>query len=79
MVLSSEACPRQAFSWGEGRVLGLQFHLEVGLDDARRWLAVNTPEPRRYVQGAAEMLRDAGRFAENRRLMHLLLDRIDAP
>jgi GMP synthase-like glutamine amidotransferase len=76
-LMSSEACQSQAFSWGEGRALGLQFHLEVELEDARRWLATDAPEPRRYVQSAAEMLRDPARFLENRRLMHLLLDRID--
>ncbi|MGH8442356.1 MAG: type 1 glutamine amidotransferase, partial [Nevskiaceae bacterium] len=51
-LMSSEACPRQAYSWGDGRVLGLQFHLEVELEDARRWLAVDAPEPGRYVQSA---------------------------
>jgi GMP synthase-like glutamine amidotransferase len=75
-LMSSAACPSQGFSWGEGRVLGLQFHLEVELDDARRWLATDAPEPRRYVQGADEILRDPARFAENRRLMHCLLERL---
>ena len=74
-LMSSEACERQAFSWGEGRVLGLQFHLEVELEDARRWLQEDAPEPRRYVQDAAEILRDPQRFAQNRRLMHQLLER----
>jgi GMP synthase-like glutamine amidotransferase len=75
-LMSSQACPNQAFSWGEGRVLGLQFHLEVELADARRWLEVDAPEPARYVQAADEMLRDPARFAENTRLMHLLLERM---
>lgn len=74
-LMRSDACPRQAFSWGEGRVVGLQFHLEVGPEDVRRWLDVETPEPRRYVQSAGEMLRDPARFDENRRLMRGLLDR----
>jgi len=74
-LMSSAACPRQAFSWGEGRVLGLQFHLEVELADARRWLAEDAPELRRYVQDAAEILREPARFAENSRLMALLLER----
>jgi GMP synthase-like glutamine amidotransferase len=74
-LMSSAACARQAFSWGEGRVLGLQFHLEVELEDARRWLETDAPEPRRYVQAAGEILRDPARFAENTRLMHRLLER----
>ena len=77
-LMRSEACERQAFSWGQGRVLGLQFHLEVELDDARRWLETDAPPPRRYVQDAAEILRDPARFAENRRLMRLLLERLAA-
>ena len=77
-LMSSEACERQAFSWGEGRVLGLQFHLEVELEDTRRWLETDAPEPRRYVQAAAEILREPARFAENRRLMHALLERFAA-
>jgi GMP synthase-like glutamine amidotransferase len=75
-LMSSVACARQGFSWGEGRVLGLQFHLEVELDDARRWLAIDAPEPRRTVQHADEILRDPARFDENRRLMHCLLERL---
>lgn len=77
-LMSSQACARQAFSWGEERVLGLQFHLEVELDDARRWLEVDAPAPARYVQRADEMLREPARFAENTRLMHLLLERMAA-
>lgn len=80
-LMSSAGCAEQAFSWDGGRVLGLQFHLEVELEDARRWLETDAPEPRRYVQSAAQILADPARFAENRRLMHLLLERFaaDAP
>ncbi len=77
-LMSSAACSRQAFSWGDGRVLGLQFHLEVEFEDARRWLAEDAPEPQRYVQDAKEILREPARFAENSRLMRLLLERLSA-
>lgn len=77
-LMSSEACARQAFTWGEERAIGLQFHLEVEFEDARRWLDTGAPAPRRYVQDAAEMLRDPARFAENTRLMHRLLERMAA-
>ena len=75
-LMGSNACMKQAFSWGEERVLGLQFHLEVELADARRWLATGAPAPRRFVQSAGEMLRDPARFAGNTRLMNLLLERM---
>jgi len=77
-LMSSEACARQAFTWGEERAVGLQFHLEVELEDARRWLEAGAPAPARYVQDAAEMLRDPARFALNTRLMQLLLERMAA-
>lgn len=75
-LMSSVACPQQAFSWGGDRVVGLQFHLEVELADARRWLEEGPPPPGRYVQSATEMLRERARFAENTRLMQLLLQRM---
>lgn len=75
-LMSSKACPGQAFTWGEDRVVGLQFHLEVELDDARRWLATGAPAQSRFVQSAEEMLRDPKRFTENTRLMNLLLERM---
>lgn len=78
-LMSSQACTNQAFSWGEDRVLGLQFHLELELEDVRRFIAAGLPAPQRTVQGAEEMLREPARFAQNRRLMHALLDRMDAP
>jgi len=77
-LMSSEACRNQAFSWHD-RVVGIQYHLELTEDDARRWLAGETPAPRRYVQDAAEILRDPARFALNNQLMLKLLERIDAP
>jgi len=77
-LMSSEACPAQAFTWGDERVLGLQFHLEVELADARRWLQTDAPAPGRFVQSADEMLRDPTRFAANSRLMKLLLERMAA-
>lgn len=71
-LMKSDACVNQAFA--TDRCVGLQFHLEVRLADARRWLALQPPAPARYVQSAAEMLRDPARFALNNRLMARLLE-----
>ena len=35
-IAESEACPNQAFSFDDGRVLGLQFHLEILKDGIKR-------------------------------------------
>lgn len=76
-LLKSDACVNQAFAVGS-RQLGLQFHLEVTHADAQRWLDVDAPAPDRYVQPAAEILRDADRFAENNRWMDRILERFVA-
>lgn len=73
-LLESDACVNQAFAPSPRR-LGLQFHLEVTHADAQRWLEVDAPEPDRYVQPAAEILRDPARFAMNNRLMERILER----
>jgi GMP synthase-like glutamine amidotransferase len=75
-LMSTAGCPRQAYVSGEGRAVGLQFHLEVRLEDAREWLRLESPPPARYVQPATEILRDPERFALNNRLMLALLERI---
>ena len=72
-LMSSAACAHQAYALG--RVVGIQFHLEVTAADARRWLAQESLQPSAYVQPADEILRDVGRFADNNRLMVRLLER----
>lgn len=72
-LVSSEACAHQAFEYG-GRVLALQFHLEVTAADARRWYGHGHPPPAPYVQTADEVLPRYDDFAGNNRLMLKLLD-----
>lgn len=74
-LMSSEACAQQGFVW-DGRVVGLQFHLEVTAANARAWFGVEQPQPDRYVQMPADILADDARFAENNRLMACLLRRM---
>jgi GMP synthase-like glutamine amidotransferase len=79
LLMSSEACPNQGYSWGGGQVVGLQFHLEVRREDVEIWLSDGAPMPGRYVQPAAEILQDPARFASNRALMARLLERMAVP
>ena len=73
----STACAQQAFLY-EGRVLGLQFHLETTLAGARGLIAHCGDEidggP--FVQEPAAMLADPARFARANALMYRLMDRL---
>lgn len=77
-LMSSEACANQAFMAEGGRLVGLQFHLEVRPDEARQWLAEDPPAPGRFVQTPAAMLRAPTLFAQNNHLMLSLLDAMAA-
>ncbi len=71
----SEACERQAFSWGE-RLLALQFHPEMTAAEVDAILQQDgVPAPGRYTQGPAE-LRDPDRFERLREAAFAFLDRL---
>ena len=74
--MSSEGCANQAFE-AEGRVVGIQYHLEVTAANARDWFEHERPSPARYVQTPEFILSDISRFAENNRLMRELLEGFD--
>ena len=77
-LMSSEACANQAYASRDGRIVGIQFHLEVTAANARVWFEHERPEPSRYVQTPEEILRELPYFAENNRLMLCLLERMAA-
>lgn len=56
LTASSEGCPRQAFVWGD-RVVGLQFHLEMGAVNVADLATVAAEDltPGRFVQSAAQL------------------------
>lgn len=75
-VARSEACRNQAFVYGT-RVVGLQFHLEMGRDDIRR-LAANCPGDLvggRFVQ-PADRIMDNDNSHETGRVLREMLDAI---
>jgi GMP synthase-like glutamine amidotransferase len=57
LVAGSQGCPRQAFVWGD-RVVGLQFHLEMGAVNVADLAHVSVEDltPGRFVQSAAQLL-----------------------
>ena len=76
---SSEAVPNQAFSLDNGRVIGLQFHLEEtreSLGDLVRAAGGNLPAPSRWVSRADSLLAPDAPFDACRELLFGLLDRM---
>lgn len=75
---SSAACANQAFEYDEGRVIGLQFHLESStisvtrlVENCRDEMIADT-----YVQGEHEILREFCGFDNLKRNMYSLMDEL---
>jgi GMP synthase-like glutamine amidotransferase len=74
-ALRSEACPNQAFSF-EDRVVGLQFHIEIEAGGVAALIEQCPGDLRsnRYVQSAAQMRSDGGRYARIHGILDQFLD-----
>lgn len=76
-LAENDAYKNQAFQLGD-RVLGLQFHLELSLDDVA---FVNEccgqPKPGKYVQSESEIAKLGQNFVRNRELLQILLERFE--
>jgi GMP synthase-like glutamine amidotransferase len=84
LLASSAGCPNQAFSFGDGRVVGLQFHLEETRESLTELVtaagqdlpkAVDTAH-RPWVSPAADLLSPDAPFEHCRDLLFGLLDRM---
>jgi GMP synthase-like glutamine amidotransferase len=80
-VASSQACPHQAFALDDGRLVGLQFHLEETRDslaalvaNAGDDLASDPSEP--WVATADDLLREDAPYEACRALLFTMLDRM---
>jgi len=75
----SEACENQAYDWG-GRVLGLQYHLEVTGDGAQDMIRHGAAEliEAPFVQRADVMLWEPGRFQRATGVLDGLLATMEA-
>jgi GMP synthase (glutamine-hydrolysing) len=78
LLASSEACDNQGFIH-QGRVVGLQFHLETTAESLASLIAAGSDDlspAGPYIQTAHEMQADAGRFPAINRMMAALLNRL---
>jgi len=78
LLTESKACPTQAFSYNEGRVVGLQFHLESSPASVAALIRNCSEElvEGKYIQGADEILSRKDYFDDISKSMLLLLDNV---
>jgi GMP synthase (glutamine-hydrolysing) len=79
LVAESAGCPRQAFVWGD-RVVGLQFHLEMGAVNVSDLANVSVDDltPGRFVQSAAELMETPADLPQAHAALDDLLDALSA-
>ncbi len=79
LVSESVACPRQAFVWGD-RVVGLQFHLEMGAVNVADLANVAAEDltPGRYVQTAEQLTQTPADLPIAHAALFALLDALAA-
>jgi GMP synthase-like glutamine amidotransferase len=79
-VASSPGCAQQAFVWG-GRVVGLQFHLEMGAVHVADLAHVAAADltPGRWVQSAAQLTQTPPGLPATQAALFTLLDALAAP
>ena len=78
-VANSTGCPQQAFVWGD-RVVGLQFHLEMGAVNVAdlALVAADDLTPGRFVQTAEQLLQTPADLPIAHNALYALLDELAA-
>ena len=77
-LAESEACPNQAFEYN-GRVIGLQFHLESSAGSIDRLIGNCADEivDGKYIQSADQMRSVFNNVDDIRRILYMLLDNVE--
>ncbi len=78
-IAESDACRNQAFEY-DGRVIGLQFHLDTTLESIQRLIGYCGGElvEGAYIQNEDALLAGQGHLADLRRYSEMLLDEIES-
>ena len=79
LAATGDVCANQAFVFG-GRVIGMQFHLEVSRDDVAAWIKSGPDDLTndKYVQTPEKMLGNEKGFTEIKKYMTMMLDDLAA-
>jgi len=78
-IAKSEGCENQAFEYNDGKVIGLQFHMEINEDLIRSWLEEGIAQEKDsspYIQTPKEIISKLDNINENKELLFKLLDRL---
>jgi len=78
-TVRSEACENQAFEYNDGKVVALQFHLEVDKKAVERLIENSQEELKekgKYIQSPDEMLKNNEYFEEIEKLLFEMLDNL---
>ncbi len=79
-TVRSEACENQAFEYNDGKVVALQFHLEVDKEAVERLIKNSQEELKekgKYIQSPDEMLKNTEYFEEIEKLLFEMLDKLE--
>ncbi|NPA13516.1 MAG: amidotransferase [Aquificae bacterium] len=77
----SEGCEHQSFEYNNGKVVALQFHLEVNPESVKQLIENSVEElmeKGKYIQSPEAMLNNKEAFLEIEKLLYTLLDQIVA-
>jgi GMP synthase (glutamine-hydrolysing) len=79
-IAESEACKNQAFEYNHGKVVALQFHLEVDKNAVKRLIENSEEELKekgKYIQFPEKMLKNTQHFEEVENLLFKMLDNME--
>jgi GMP synthase-like glutamine amidotransferase len=78
-IAKSDACEIQAFEYNNGKVIGLQFHLESTIESVEKLIKHCSDEivDGKYIQTANQMMACGNMFTDIESMLYMLLDSLE--